>query len=41
VKVFLTSLFSHSFRDGRRAAVRELGEQLRFLRLISEVLGSV
>jgi hypothetical protein len=39
--VFLTGLFGHSTRDGRGQRVRELGEQLHFLRLISVLLGSL
>jgi len=41
VRVFLTGLFSHSQRHGGRLKIQELREQLRFLRLISVVLGTV
>lgn len=41
VRVLLTGLFSHSQRDGGRMKIRELGEQLRFLHLMSVVLGTL
>jgi dipeptidyl aminopeptidase/acylaminoacyl peptidase len=41
VRVLLTGLFSHSQRDGGRMRIGELAEQLRFLHLMSVVLGTV
>ena len=41
LRVFLTGLFSHSQRDSGKMSVRALGEQLRFLRLMSVVLGTL
>ena len=41
VRVFLTGLFSHSQRDGGRMTIGELAEQLRFLHLMSVVLGTL
>ena len=40
-RLFLTGLFSHSQRDAKRSRVAEWLEQLRFLRLMSVVLGSL
>jgi len=39
VRAFLTGLFSHSQRDTKKTKIRELGEQLWFLRIMSGVLG--
>jgi pimeloyl-ACP methyl ester carboxylesterase len=41
VQVFLTGLFSHSHRHGGRYKIQELREQLRFLRLMSVVSGTI
>jgi len=41
VDVSLTRLFSHSRRDGRGGRLGELGEQIRFLNLMSGVLGTL
>lgn len=41
VRVLLTGLFSHSQRDGGRMKTREVGEQIRFLHLMSVVLGAL
>lgn len=41
VRVFLTGLFSHSQRHGSRMRMGELGERLRFLHLMSVVLGTL
>jgi hypothetical protein len=39
VKVFLTGLFSHSRRDVRGSRAMELAEQIRFVGMMSNVLG--
>jgi pimeloyl-ACP methyl ester carboxylesterase len=39
VKVFLTGLFSHSRRDVRGSRAKELVEQIRFVGMMSNVLG--
>jgi pimeloyl-ACP methyl ester carboxylesterase len=41
VRVFLTGLFSHSHRQGGRMKIQELREQLRFLNLMSVLLGTL
>jgi len=41
VTVSLTRLFSHSRRDGGRRWVGEMGEQVRFLNLMSGILGAL
>jgi pimeloyl-ACP methyl ester carboxylesterase len=39
VKVFLTGLFSHSRRDVKGNRVREVAEQIRFVGMMSNILG--
>lgn len=39
VKVFLTGMFSHSTRDGARALLWEVRERIRFLYMMTEILG--
>lgn len=41
VRVFLTGLFSHSHRHGKRRTLRDGLEQVQFLRLMSAILGSL